>query len=382
MEGTQTKSSRRPKKKGRRRGRLRHPKRVGPYVLESVLGWGAMGVVYRAWDTAAKRPVAVKTLTCKADGTAWARFRREAALAAATRHPGVVRVHALVKGKGRVYLVTELIEGARGLGAAFEALGDDHRGKASLVAEAARAVGCAHQKGIVHRDLKPENILVDRAGRVRVADFGLATKADLSRLTQVGAVVGTPTYMAPELIGLVGVDRRLPVTPRTDVWALGVLLYEALTGRQPYVAESLVELMIQVESERPTPVETLNPGVWRELAAVCEKALARDPQGRYADGAEFAEALEAACAARRPRLTLERWLCGAAALLLVAASALGGARPADAVTAEVQPTVSRSIAAPAAAQSVKDALQEEAPGLEDEARALGAVLCGAGEAGR
>src|SRR5688572_26516276 len=184
-----------------------------------------MGLVLRARDRVSGREVALKVSLCAGDGERSERFAREGQLTAALDHPGIVRVHDSGVADGRPFLVYELVEAARTLEQAWEGL--DRDGRVRLVLEVARAVGHAHGRGVIHRDLKPENILVDRDGRARVTDFGLAAALDLDRLTHTGVLLGTPLYMAPEQVaGLADALR----SPRVDVWALGVLLYLALTG--------------------------------------------------------------------------------------------------------------------------------------------------------
>jgi len=266
---------------------------IDQYVVEGVLGRGGMGVVYTAHDPRSGRRVALKLAGPEAAGDSRnaERARREGVAAAALNHPGVVRVHAAGAFQDRPYLVFELVEGAQHLLEA--AAGRPLVERVQLLREAACALGHAHGKGVVHRDVKSENLLVDTAGRVRVADFGLAAMATAgARLTRSGALVGTPVSMAPEQV-----DGSGAVGPPTDVWALGVVLYELLTGRRPFEAESLVHLAAQVlqsDPERPSALDTTIPPA---LDRVVAKALAKDPADRYPDGDAVARALDEALAA-------------------------------------------------------------------------------------
>lgn len=194
----------------------------------------------------------------------------------------------------------ELVEGARPLDVAANALPVDAR--AALVRDACRALGHAHARGVVHRDVKAENLLVDAAGRVRVADFGLALLAGGERLTRSGVVVGTPFTMAPEQL----TGDRGAIAPTTDVWALGVVLYQALTGALPFDGDSLPELCAQIVAARPVPPRRLAPGVSASLEAVCLRALSSAPSARWRDGDAMADALDAALRGERV-LGPRRW---------------------------------------------------------------------------
>ena len=256
--------------------------RVGPYRLLSELGRGAMGAVYRARD-AGGREVALKLVSGALEPTRRERFAREGQLAARLSHPGIVGVHAAGEHRGRPWLAYELVAEARTLDEAYPARTWAER--AELVAELCEAVGAAHAAGVVHRDLKPDNVLLDARGRVRVADFGLATAADLERLTRTGTLLGTPLYAAPELFR--GEGAR---SPAVDVWSLGVILYEALTDQLPFVADSLVRLALVLQ-QPPAPPRAHRPALPLELEAIVLRALALDPAQRFADAGALAAAL-------------------------------------------------------------------------------------------
>ncbi len=253
----------------------------GAYRISETLGEGAHGVVYSAQGPAG-REVALKVLKSRLDDSRRERFRREGEVAASLAHEGIVHVLGGGEFEGQPFLVYELVEGARELDQYLKDLPLDERVRTLL--RVAEALGYAHARGIVHRDLKASNVLVDSAGRPRVADFGLAKAKDGQDLTQTGAILGTPKTMAPEQI----VSDLELVGPPTDVWALGVMLYEAICARLPFDAITFVELQARVvasDPERPTEiVQGLSP----ELEAVCLKALAKDPANRYVDGAALA----------------------------------------------------------------------------------------------
>jgi len=284
-------------------------RRLGPFTVTGELGRGGMGTVLRARDPA-NREVALKLGPAGASDERRARFEREGQIAAGLDHPGIVGVHAAgALPDGRPYLAFELVEGARNLDAAFA--GAPRERRVGWVLEAARAVAHAHARGVVHRDLKPANVLVARDGRVRVADFGVAGMVGLDRLTRTGQLLGTPTHMAPEQLA----GERRAVGPPADVWALGALLYEALTGEPPFAGASLLELIAAVE-RGPRPPRAVAPDVAPALEAVCLAALARRPADRPPDAAAFAAALEGARAGEpvgRGRRRPARW---AAALVL------------------------------------------------------------------
>jgi len=257
------------------------------YELVGVLGEGAMSVVHRARDRQLGRPVAVKILreSLLSHPVVSERFTREAQALARLDHPGIVKVFDSGMDSGRAYLVMELIEG-EALSKALAAKKLDRNARVRLLEKVARAVQHAHEKGVIHRDLKPDNILV--TGELpKVADFGLARLVESSpALTRSGAVLGTPMYMAPEQV-----EGGREVTVRTDVYALGALLYEMLTGRPPHVGESIPEVYAKISREEAAPPRRLEPSVPWELDAIAVKALEKDPSRRYASAELFAEDL-------------------------------------------------------------------------------------------
>ena len=258
----------------------------GRFHLLARLGSGAAGAVWRAIDAQSGEEVALKLLhDAGSNATRLARFEREAELTRAIDHPGIVRVlDAGFVGEDTPFIAYELIEGAHTLAQVLPLAG--LRRRVELVRDVARAAGAAHARGVVHRDLKAENVLVDAAGQIRVADFGLAGAEGLERLTRTGTLLGTPLSMAPEQL------RGSAVGPPTDVWALGVLLYQALTGQSPFNGASWPELAASIAAARPAPPRQVVPDVPPELEAICLGALQVDPGSRPADGEALARQLD------------------------------------------------------------------------------------------
>ena len=255
------------------------------FELLGEIARGGMGVVFRARQPETDREVAIKVVRAEANTALQReRFLREGQITARLDHPGIVRVHAAGTIDGRPALVYELIEGARNLGDVLRVAPLDQR--LALMREGAVAVGYAHELGVVHRDLKPDNVLVDARDQPRVADFGVATAADLSRLTQTGAALGTLHYMAPEQLA----GQR--VGPQSDVWSLGVMLYQALVERLPFDGASPVELAVRItEGLRQPPSAVAEAPLPNGFDAVCERALATEPEARYSDARALAAAI-------------------------------------------------------------------------------------------
>jgi serine/threonine-protein kinase len=291
----------------------------GPYDLQAELGRGGMGAVFRARERATGRELAVKVMLAAGKGSQRERFQREGVVAASLDHPGIVRIHAAGEVDGLPFLACELVPGARDLASACRDLAPLERVR--LVRDAARALGYAHARDVVHRDVKPDNLLVDGEGRVRVADFGIAAMRGLERLTQTGALLGTPAYMAPEQID----GARGAVGPWTDVWALGVVLHEVLAGRRPFEAGSLQALHAQVFFEAAPP-----PGASPALDAICAHALGKTPAERYPDATALADDLdralagESTAAAAGQGATRRRALARRAAVVVVVAALAAG----------------------------------------------------------
>ncbi len=262
--------------------------RIPGYDVEALLGRGGMGLVYKARHLRLNRVVALKMLIAGAYAgpRERARFEREAESVASLRHAHIVQVHDVGDHEGWPYFTMELLEG----GSLAQALAGPPRPAleaAALLATLAQAVEVAHQGGILHRDLKPANILLTADGTPKIADFGLARRLEGGAgLTQSGVPMGTPNYMAPEQA------RGQPtIGPAVDVYSLGAILYELLTGRPPFRGETVAETLLQVMQQEPAAPSQLNAKVPRDLETVCLKCLHKEPERRYATAAALAEDL-------------------------------------------------------------------------------------------
>jgi WD40 repeat protein len=262
---------------------------VPGYELLEELGRGGMGVVYKARALGLNRIVALKMILAGAHAgpKATLRFLNEAEVVARLRHPNVVQIFGLGDHDGRPYVELEYVAG----GTLARRLNGTPRAPASaaeLVEVLAQAVHAAHSQGIIHRDLKPANVLLTPEGEPKIADFGLAKATDTDNgLTGSDAVLGSPSYMAPEQAEAGGRS----VGPAADVYALGAILYELLTGRPPFKAASVLETLEQVRSAEPVAPSRLQPGLARDLETICLKCLRKDPHHRYASARELAEDL-------------------------------------------------------------------------------------------
>lgn len=266
---------------------------LGKYKIVGELGRGAMGVVYEAFDTLIERTVAIKTILKSIiheneAEEVFARFRSEARAAGRLTHPKIISIYEYGENENMAYIVMELVRGKE-LTEYFE------HGKRMAISEGVRivmqlldALDYLHAHGVVHRDIKPANIMITADGDVKIADFGIA-KVDSSGHTQVGVVLGTPTYMAPEQFMGYDVDRR------ADLYAAGVILYLILTGERPFVG-SVIAIMHQAVHREATPPSEINPNVSLELDAVVKKAMAKRPENRFQTAKKFLRALKAAAA--------------------------------------------------------------------------------------
>ena len=278
------------------------------YEVLGELGRGGMGVIYQARQLSPRRLVALKMILAGeyAGADALARFHNEAEAVARLSHPNIVPIHQVGEHNGRPYLTLEFVEGGN-LAQKLRAGSLPFREAAELLQQLAQAVHFAHSRGIIHRDLKPANILLAPAdadsasslGVPKITDFGLAKQRDgmvsvaAGPRTQSGAILGTPSYMAPEQAG----GKSKDIGPAADVYALGAILYECLTGSPPFQAESMIDTLLKVAAEEPTPPRKLRPDCPRDLQVLCLKCLEKDPKQRYASAGDLAD-------------DLRRWLDG------------------------------------------------------------------------
>ena len=288
--------------------------KLGHFRIVEKLGEGGMGVVYKAVDEKLERTVAIKLLppTLSNDVGRRTRLLREARSAAAATHANIAALHEVGEAGGRVFLVMEYVEGhtlRRVLSEEPLPLGEALR----IARGIARGLARAHERGIVHRDLKPDNVMIDVDGEPKILDFGLAklreqaeaiagpSRAELENqataavVTLEGQVVGSPGYMSPEQARGKGVDHR------TDLFSFGVILYELVTSRRPFVGDTTLEIMIAATRDAHVPASRLNPGVTPELEAVIDRCLAKDPVDRFPDARELVKALESIATSQTQR---------------------------------------------------------------------------------
>ena len=262
------------------------PSKIGKYEVEERVGEGAMGVVYRACDPVLKRRVAIKVMSdaFAQNDDLRERFLREAQAAGSLQHPNVITIYDFGEVDGHPYIAMEFVEGqdVAELLAHQVPLSTIH--KLGIAIDVLQGLAFAHKRGIVHRDIKPANIRVDADGKARIMDFGVAHLAS-SDMTRTGVMIGTPSYMAPEQI--VGGE----IGPQTDIFSVGAVLYELLTGARPFSGGPLQAVMYRVLSEPPLPLEVAAPGLPSRLNDIVMRALAKDPDKRYATALDMANDL-------------------------------------------------------------------------------------------
>ena len=250
----------------------------GRYEIEGKLGEGAMGVVYRAKDSAIGRIVALKMLSAEvgAEEELHQRFQREAEAIGRLNHPNVVTVYDLGQHDGQLYMAMELLEG-EDLRTLIESRAEvPLADRVRILMQICEGLGYAHSRGVVHRDVKPANIHVSASGKVKLLDFGLARVAARETITRRGVILGTPDYMAPEQATGKGVDRR------SDIFSAGAVFYEFLTLEKPFKGKTLHAVLYQIIQEEPDALLTMNPEIPVRLAAVVHGMLRKDPEKRYA----------------------------------------------------------------------------------------------------
>jgi tRNA A-37 threonylcarbamoyl transferase component Bud32 len=255
--------------------------RFGKYVIVERIGQGAMGEVFRARDHALGRDVALKTISGeRADETMQRRCEREAQMAAALAHPNIITVFDFGQEQGRLFMAMELLEGRELKAAIADGSLPTLEDKLAVVEQIASGLAFAHENGVVHRDLKPANIHIQADGAVKIMDFGLA-KLPGSDMTRTGMVMGTPHYMSPEQV------RGERADTRSDVFALGCILYELLTGKKPFDADSMHAVLFKVLQEPPRDVRDLRPETPTVIVQVLEAALSKRPEARFENGGAF-----------------------------------------------------------------------------------------------
>ena len=260
---------------------------ISHYRITEKLGEGGMGVVYKAEDTSLDRPVALKFLAphLVQDTEIRKRFEREAKAAAALNHPNVCTVYEIAEAQGRTFIAMAFLEG-ESLDKKIEAGPLKLKEALDIAIQTAHGLQAAHEKKIVHRDIKPANLMIGEDGHVTIMDFGLALLTDRSKLTRMDETMGTVTYMSPEQTYGMDVDRR------TDVWSLGVVIYEMVTGQQPFKGHYDKAVMYSITNEEPEPMTGLRTGVPMELELLVNKCLAKERDRRYQSTADMVVDLE------------------------------------------------------------------------------------------
>ena len=263
-------------------------KTIGRYEITSEIGQGAMGVVYRANDPLLERTVAIKTISLELSKDEFdefeKRFYREASSAGRLNHPNIVTIHDVGNTENIAYMAMEYLEGEelRDILNTGEALSFDRI--AEIAAQVADGLAFAHEHGVVHRDIKPSNIMILKNGVAKITDFGIALIPSASR-TMAGMILGSPKYMSPEQV--VGKD----LDGRSDIFSLGVVLYEMLTGKSPFIGENISTIMYRILNETPIAPKTLKPELPEVFNYIIAKALAKHPDERYENAVEMAEDL-------------------------------------------------------------------------------------------
>ncbi len=270
---------------------MSEPERLGRYTLQGELGRGAMGIVYRASDAMLNRTVAIKTINVAADPAEREeyekRFYQEARAAGGLSHPNIVTIYDIGNAGDVVYMAMEFVQGSE-LTSLLDGRVVDPAQALDIGAQIADGLAYAHERGVVHRDVKPANIMVERGGRAKIMDFGIARMRSSDVKTQTGILLGSPKYMAPEQLLGRGVDHRC------DIFALGVVLYEMAAGVPPFSGDDITQIMYRIVHSNPPAPSAVNARLPAILDLVLARALAKDPDARYQSAAELAADLRAA----------------------------------------------------------------------------------------
>ncbi|HEY4029880.1 MAG TPA: serine/threonine-protein kinase [Caulobacteraceae bacterium] len=348
------------------------PATIGRYLVEGMLGQGAMGVVYRARDPAIERPVAVKLvrvdlLKGEQRETYLARFRQEVQAAGRCQHPNIVTVYDYGVHDGAPFFVMEHVEGRPLDEALPRETGMGPQAAGAILLQLLGALECAHGQGVTHRDIKPANLMLMADRRIKVMDFGISGLPS-SQLTQAGTVMGTPDYMAPEQI------RGEAADARSDIHAAGVVLHELLTGRTPYDGAPLHEVMARLVSPDPPKLAPAGPLMPEPLRAVVARAMAKAPADRFASAAAMAQALRSALEGAAARAGAQATVIAPARTVVMPAER----RPSLPEQAEAMAGVQRRLAehlGPIAGRVLRDALKDAAS-VEDVCARLSSNLDG------
>ena len=261
----------------------------GRYRIVSRIGSGGMADVYSAEDTHLGRQIALKVLHRRfaQDAEFVERFRREAKSAASLSHPNVVGIFDRGEHEGTYYIAMECLTGRTLKEVITRRRRSARSMRSTSASRCSQAAGFAHRRGVIHRDFKPHNVIVDDQGHAKVTDFGIA-RAGASEMTETGSIMGTAQYLSPEQA------QGHAVTAASDLYSIGVMLYEMLAGRLPFDGDSAVSIALKHLNEAPVPISTLRPDIDPALESVVMAALAKDPAARWQSAEDFAEALEAA----------------------------------------------------------------------------------------
>ena len=321
---------------------------LGHYDIVSELGRGGMGVVYKGYETSLNRYVAIKVLadSLAHDASVKERFLREARSMASLNDPHIIQIYFIGDDFGQTFFVMEFVDG-ESLGSVLKREGKlKPEQAAKVICQTAMGLSTAHDKGVIHRDIKPGNLMLTARGMVKIADFGIAlTTQDFSKkLTSTGEFVGTPGYLSPE------VCLGKPVDQRSDIFSLGIVMFECLAGRMPFTDESPLGLMLEVVKAEIPDVCTLNAEVDQELSGILRKMIAKDPAERYQSCQELVADLERhPLVARGGPITLQTKMTAAAATMVGQKTRVSGQRPLPSTMPTPQPMPTMATPNPAAA---------------------------------